>query len=281
LPTRRPDFPELTRSTVDLELKAVDVSQRIIEGHAAATSNDDRNGDVIAPGAFKRSIDAGLNSIAVFVAHEPGIGIGEPLEMREDPVGLFTKTRIYATHQGDDVLEVARDRLSTGKTIGMSIGYRVPAGGASIEEIQDKAGRVIGWRRKISDLELREYSYAAEQIVANPRALVSGVKTEGDMGDQSFDGLALQVHELATKLQGTVGALSDRQAAAAVLGTGSVALELMGDEVKTEIEGVIAELAELVRTPTEEWQDDPEIAAIEAKIMRVRIAGATAAAGSE
>lgn len=163
--------------TAELEVKSVDALERIIEGYAAHFRNRDRHGDIIQPGAFDRSLRE-RPDIAVFIGHDTGsLPVGEPLEVRPDGKGLYTKTRIYQTHAGDDLLRVATARLAAGKTLGMSIGYRTRKE-KWVSEISDDGEQSV---RHLIDVDLFEYSYlASPELAANPEAVVTGTKDGGD-----------------------------------------------------------------------------------------------------
>lgn len=163
----------MDRLPVELELKAVDVEQRVIEGYAAVFGNLDRVGDVIEPGAFDRTLASkGPSGIAVFVGHNlSSLPVGIPLEVRADEKGLFTRTYIFRTTQGDDLLATAKELLARGKTLGMSIGYRA----VRWEWDKDQEGRSL---RRLQEVDLIEYSYAAMETIANPEALVVAVKQQ-------------------------------------------------------------------------------------------------------
>jgi len=154
-----------------VELKAVDTSQRLITGYAGATGNKDRTGDIIDKGAFDRTLKQNTDVVA-FIGHDSSkLPVGEPIEMHADANGLMTTTSIYNTPDGDALLEVARRRLSRGKTLGMSIGYRVAPGGSKME----------GGVRHLLDVDLVEYSFlASPDFAANPLATVLGVKAKKD-----------------------------------------------------------------------------------------------------
>ena len=163
-------MPELTHYSTVLSLKAVDTQQRIIEGYAAVFNNRDRTNDIIEPHAFDRTL-ASNGDVLVFLGHDAsGLPLGEPLEMRADDKGLFTRTRIYKTQLGDDLLSVAKARMSAGKSLGMSIGYRPQ---------QHRAGArtADGITRHLLDVDLVEYSFlASPDLAANPLAVTTNVK---------------------------------------------------------------------------------------------------------
>lgn len=159
-----------------VEIKAVDTSQRLITGYAGAIGNLDRVGDVIDKGAFDRTLKENQD-VLVLVGHDASrMPVGEPTSMVADNKGLLTTSRIYKTAAGDELLEVASQRLAAGKTLGMSIGYRVTPGGS----------KFVGAVRHIKDLDLVEYSYLASPVLAaNPQATVIGVKARKEMGGTS------------------------------------------------------------------------------------------------
>ncbi len=181
-----------------VEIKAVDTSQRIITGYAGAIGNKDRTGDIIDKGAFDRTIVQNTDIVA-FIGHDSSkLPVGEPIEMRADANGLFTTTSIYNTPDGDALLEVARRRLSRGKTLGMSIGYR------TVKQ------RMENGTRHLLDVDLVEYSFlASPDFAANPLATVLGVKAKKDAGlgqvicvDDSYEDLIDDLEEAAEETLG-------------------------------------------------------------------------------
>lgn len=166
-----------------LELKTVDVQQRIISGYAAAHHNVDRVGDVIDPGAsvkaMKRLADP-AKDIPVFIGHETSaLPVGHPITIQATPRGLYTETYIYKGSAGDNLLAVAKDMQDRGLPLGMSIGYRTH------DSRHEMAGRKRV--RRILDYGLKEYSFAAHQTVANPDATAIDVKALSE-GSESAGG---------------------------------------------------------------------------------------------
>jgi HK97 family phage prohead protease len=171
-----------------IEIKAVDAAQRMITGHAAAFSNTDRTGDAIQPGAFDRTLKETGGDVLVFVGHDSSkLPVGEPVEITSDAKGLFTQTRIYQTADGDALLEVAKQRLKSGRTLGMSIGYR------TVKQ------RYQGNVRQLLDVDLVEYSFlASPALAANPEATVVGMKRRRATktnAEESYERLMQQLEE--------------------------------------------------------------------------------------
>lgn len=154
----------------ELEIKEVRPEERVIEGYAAVFGNLDRVDDIIEPGAFDETLRSKRpQDVAVFIGHDTSsLPVGIPLEIRADEKGLYTKTYIFRTTQGDDLLATARELRERGQTLGMSIGYI-----ARDFAWDTYDGRMV---RRLKQVDLIEYSYAARQTIANPEALVTLVK---------------------------------------------------------------------------------------------------------
>jgi HK97 family phage prohead protease len=152
-----------------LELKAVDPAQRIIEGYASVTGNEDNNGDVVDSGAFAETLKSQKPSdIPVFVGHKHNeLPVGMPLVIREDARGLYTRTKVFPTKAGDDLLAVAQASLDGGRGLGMSIGYA-----PTDTKWESKDGQQV---RHITNLYLGEYSFTA--MPANESARIMAIKS--------------------------------------------------------------------------------------------------------
>lgn len=166
----------LDRLGTTFTIKTVDDSQRIIAGWAAYHNNVDRVADVIEPEASVKAV-ARLKSpadVGVFIAHDLSrLPVGVPIKIEAHPEGLYTETRVFEGPTGDDLLGAARGLKAAGAALGMSIGYRVHD--ARPDRFQGKA------IRRLLDYTLGEYSFAAHLTVANPEAVVTGVKAGGQM----------------------------------------------------------------------------------------------------
>lgn len=109
---------------IPLELKADD--QGTIEGYGSIFGNVDQGGDVVVQGAYAESLASGRR-VKMLFQHDPGTPIGVWDQIREDSRGLHCKGRILIkTTAGADAYELVR----AGALDGLSIGYRVAAGGA-------------------------------------------------------------------------------------------------------------------------------------------------------
>jgi HK97 family phage prohead protease len=147
--------------TVPLEIK--ELSSREFEGHGSVFSNRDYGGDIVMPGAFKRSLAQHRKSgglPAMFWMHDAAKVPGKWLEMAEDRKGLAVKGILAPTPLGDEVHTLLKmDAVS-----GMSIGYR------TLDQDYDTDGN-----RLIKEAELWEVSVVS--LPMNPLAQITHVKT--------------------------------------------------------------------------------------------------------
>jgi uncharacterized protein len=141
------------------EYKA-NADQRTFEGYAS-TWDRDLGGDMIIPGAFKKTILERFprNKIKILWQHHEPLGL--PTHMEEDSKGLYVVGRISKTKLGDDALELMKD----GVVDQMSIGYDVNKDDLSED----------GQTRYLKELTLFEFSPVTFPM--NPMADITTVKS--------------------------------------------------------------------------------------------------------
>jgi HK97 family phage prohead protease len=162
------------------------------EGYASMFGNVDQERDVVLPGAFRATIPQFLERGWISDAHQADQPIGYPTDAREDARGLFIAGRFHGTARAQTVRTYARERVHAGKDMGLSIGYRVPAGGARM--------RVDGVRELVR-LELVEVALTI--MPANLEAVVTGVKHAPHvaMSDAEFERRRAKFEELYALMQ--------------------------------------------------------------------------------
>lgn len=141
-----------------------------LEGYAAVKNQVDRQGDVIADGAFGNLTEFVRDGFVSVAHRHQRLPIGFIEEAREDDHGLWVAMRFHQTPAGQAAYTVAKERLAAGKTVGLSIGY-VP--------------RTWRWEtlgsqrvRRLTQIELKEFSLVT--VPAMPLAQATGVKAETD-----------------------------------------------------------------------------------------------------
>lgn len=144
-------------------------------GYASTFGNVDLGGDIIERGAFGATLQKrGPGDVAMLWGHDVRqVPIGKWIDMREDDRGLQVR--------GQLTLDIGRARevhaaLKDGTVKGLSIGYRIPPGGAEMAG----NGRV----RRIKSVDLHEVSVVTFPM--NTRATVARVKG-ADMTIREFE----------------------------------------------------------------------------------------------
>lgn len=165
------------------ELKAQDDTARTFEGIAAAYTQD-AGGDVIHPGAFKRTLDhwrgsgrvvplldqhaASLNPAHSVVAHT----LGKMIEATEEASGLRARFQVAKTKAGDDLLALLRD----GMVEGLSIGYK-----AVNPQPREDGGRDLR-EVKLSEISVVTFGMNADALI--DLSSVKSLLGKSDLSDE-------------------------------------------------------------------------------------------------
>jgi HK97 family phage prohead protease len=147
--------------TIPLQIKSL--SDREFEGHGSVFKNVDLGGDIVVPGAFKKSLQQHKSAGSMpglFWMHDPSRVAGKWLDMDEDKHGLRVKGVLADTPLGNEIHTL----LKMDAVRGLSIGYR------TLDQDWDKDGN-----RLIKEAELWEVSVVS--LPMNPLAQVAHVKS--------------------------------------------------------------------------------------------------------
>lgn len=160
---------------IELKLASADVDAGFVSGYASVFGVLDNHGDIVEAGAFKATIadyQSRRQMPAMLWSHDQERPVGVWQTMVEDGHGLKMTGRLnLETQDGRE----ARALLKQGAFTGLSIGYRVVPGGASI----DKEGV-----RRLKSVKLWEVSLVT--IASNPESRIDGVKAMSSSRD--FEG---------------------------------------------------------------------------------------------
>lgn len=141
-----------------LDIKSVVGGEgNIIEGYGSIFGNLDHTGDIVAPGAFAKSLASGIK-VKMLYQHDRTEVIGVWTEIVEDQHGLRVKGKISNTARGREVMELLKD----GAIEGLSIGFKY------------KDWERDGDALVIKEAELREISIVT--FPANEAAQIMAVK---------------------------------------------------------------------------------------------------------
>jgi HK97 family phage prohead protease len=153
------------------EFKLLDEGSGSFSGYGSTFLNADRVGDVIAKGAFRKSLTAFVENGCVPVGHQwDELPVATISEAYEDAKGLFVKADFHSTPEAQAARTVVRERLERGKSVGLSIGFEIK------DSERTKEGRVL------KEIELLELSIVT--IPCNPMAQATEAKSAEDAEPQ-------------------------------------------------------------------------------------------------
>ncbi len=148
----------------NLKFGEVDSGSGLFEGYASTFGNIDSFGDTIMKGAFADTIDERDHPVLMLYGHSTYNVVGKWLHMKEDDNGLFVQGEFTPGHT---IASNVYASMRHGAISGMSIGFRIPKGGA--EDIKDGG-------RRINEIKLEEISIVG--FPADNDARISIVKNE-------------------------------------------------------------------------------------------------------
>jgi uncharacterized protein len=158
----------LFKDVGDGVVKDVDPVKGIVTGYFSIFGNKDSDGDIVMPGAYKRTLkangpDSEKSRILHLFMHDSQKPLEKPTVLKEDKTGLYFESSISHTTLGKDVIQLYQDKVLTEH----SIGYQI------IKSEQDEKEQA----QRLTELRLWEGSTVSWG--ANMDAIVSTVKSEG------------------------------------------------------------------------------------------------------
>ncbi len=173
-------------------VKDVDLVKGIVTGYFSIFGNKDSDGDVVMPGAYKKTLkENGPNSdkprILHLYMHDSYKPLAKPHVLKEDKKGLYFESEISKTAFGKDVLQLYLDKVLTEHSIGYQIVKR---------EVDEE-------REEQKLLELKLWEGSTVSWGANFDALVETVKSEGMPDKKTLDFLLAKMDALEVAIKGS------------------------------------------------------------------------------
>ena len=191
----------------DLQVKDVDAKSGVVAGYFSAFGMVDSDGDIIMPGAFKRSIQDwgpdGKQRIKHLLNHNPSQPLGKITVLKEDGYGLYYESKV-GTHQlGKDYIKMIESGLIAEHSIGFkTLREQKADNGNQIHEVMlfegssltawgaNEATPLIGMKNMATIEQLQDQTKSFEKFIRN-----------SDVTDETIDLCILKVKQLAQAVE--------------------------------------------------------------------------------
>ena len=150
------------------ELKDIDEKSGIVKGYGSVFNNIDSDGDMIAKGAYTKTILENGERVKYLYQHKMDQPLGKMINLYEDEKGLMFEAEIPKTQLGSDVLELIKAGVITENSVGI-----MPMQKESCPGGMEKC------YRKLTEVKL--YEISAVTLAANDEAMILDVKGNVDV----------------------------------------------------------------------------------------------------
>lgn len=191
----------------NLEVKDVDTKQGVVSGYFSAFGNVDSDGDIMMPGAFKRSIQdwgpEGKGRIKHLLNHDPSKPLGKIQVLKEDEYGLYYESKVGTHTLGKDYIKMIESGLIAEHSIGFkTLREQKADNGNQIHEVMlfegssltawgaNEATPLIGMKNMATIEQLQDQIKSFEKFIRN-----------SDVTDETIDLCILKVKQLAEMVE--------------------------------------------------------------------------------
>ena len=181
-------------------IKDVDQKQGIVTGYLAAFGNVDAHGEVINPGAFKKTLqERGTKNIKYLINHNQTKPIGVFTELKEDHHGLLYTAKIGSHALGKDFMAMATDGLITEHSVGIKTIKKSESGGIRyLQEVALYEGSALtffGANSNTPLLSIKSHTGIQERI-----DLLLKTYTNSSFNNEAFQEMQIELKHLISKL---------------------------------------------------------------------------------
>jgi HK97 family phage prohead protease len=189
------------------EVKDVDTKQGVVTGYFSAFGNVDSDGDIMMPGAFKRSIQdwgpEGKGRIKHLLNHDPSKPLGKIQVLKEDEYGLYYESKVGKHNLGQDYIKMIESGLIAEHSIGFKTLREQKSGDANqIHEVMlfegssltawgaNEATPLLGMKNMNNIEQIQDQIKSFEKFIRN-----------SDVTDETIDLCMLKVKQLAELIE--------------------------------------------------------------------------------
>lgn len=191
----------------NLEVKDVDTKQGVVSGYFSAFGNVDSDGDIMMPGAFKRSIQdwgpEGKGRIKHLLNHDPSKPLGKIQVLKEDEYGLYYESKVGTHTLGKDYIKMIESGLIAEHSIGFkTLREQKAENGNQIHEVMLFEGSSLtAWgANEATPLIGMKNMYTIEQLQDQIKSFEKFIRNS-DVTDETIDLCMLKVKQLAEMVE--------------------------------------------------------------------------------
>jgi uncharacterized protein len=191
----------------DLEVKDVDAKEGIVTGYFSAFGNVDSDGDIMMPGAFKRSIQdwgvEGKQRIKHLLNHDPSKPLGKLTMLKEDSYGLYYESKVGSHQLGKDFIKMVESGLIGEHSIGFrTLREQKASAGNEIHDVMlfegssltawgaNEATPLMGMKNMKTAQELQDQIKSFEKFIRN-----------SEVSDETIELCIIKVRQLAQAIE--------------------------------------------------------------------------------
>lgn len=142
------DHVRVNKSYEGVSLKADIADNTITVVCSTVGTADDRSGDVIFPGAYKKSIAGFLKNGFVAIGHDwDGLPVAMPTTCKEVGQQLVSTATFHSTQEAQDARTVCKERMDAGKSVSLSVGFMPNYANPDGVVYFDKGTDLIAWAK--------------------------------------------------------------------------------------------------------------------------------------
>lgn len=174
------DIYQIKQDSIGATVTDVDGIKGIVTGYFSRFNNVDSDGDIIRPGAFKKTIkeqgpDSQQPRIKHLLNHDPSQPLGKLMSLKEDKTGLAYESQVGTHTLGQDFIKMIESGLITEHSIGFRIMKR-----NQLQPYENYIKNPGAGMYEITELKLYEGS-SLTAWGANPLTPITGLKSEVDV----------------------------------------------------------------------------------------------------
>lgn len=157
------------------EIKSID-EKGWFSGYASTFGNVDRVKELVAPGAFTKSLDKFVNEGVIVWQHDWSMPIGKPTKAIQDEHGLYVEGVLSDTTAGRDARTLINDKVIQKLSIGYIVKNSIPFTKDNIKSFvsdelsEEEKTDLLRYGRVLTEIELLEFSPVS--IPANESASI-------------------------------------------------------------------------------------------------------------